>query len=272
MGPFRADILCKEVGSSRWVLIENQLEKTDHVHLGQLMTYAAGLDAVTIVWVSPRFTEEHRACLDWLNRITTEGVDFFAVELEVWQIGESALAPKFNLVSKPNAWVKSVAATAQSVEHSDRRSLQVAYWTAFHDKLKARNGPVKPTKAHPESWMGTSPFNRGGFGLNVTIDVSKRRLAVDLYLRGKTAASYYQSLLAHRLAIDAALGELTWHDQAAQDRRVIKYFLDIDPSNEDDWDRQQEWFCDTLEQFYKVFAPIVSLLQPAPSNDQNVRQ
>src|SRR6516164_3926241 len=69
VGPFRADILCKDAATDNWVLIENQLERTDHTHLGQLLTYAAGLDAVTIVWVSPNFTEEHRATLDWLNKI-----------------------------------------------------------------------------------------------------------------------------------------------------------------------------------------------------------
>ena len=64
VGPFRADILCRDTGTGDWVLIENQLERTDHTHMGQLMTYAAGLQAVTIVWVSSRFTDEHRAALD----------------------------------------------------------------------------------------------------------------------------------------------------------------------------------------------------------------
>src|SRR5258706_15303648 len=65
VGPFRADILCKDTASGAWVLVENQLEKTDHTHLGQLLTYASGLQAVTIVWIAKRFTEEHRAALDW---------------------------------------------------------------------------------------------------------------------------------------------------------------------------------------------------------------
>ncbi len=77
VGPFRADILCKNINSGNRVLIENQLERTDHVHLGQLLTYASGLEAATIVWVAARFTEEHRAALDWLNRITGEDFHFF---------------------------------------------------------------------------------------------------------------------------------------------------------------------------------------------------
>ena len=79
VGPFRADILCKDIGTDRWVLIENQLERTDHDHLGQLLTYASGLEAVTIVWIAARFTEEHRSTLDWLNRITDESFRFFGL-------------------------------------------------------------------------------------------------------------------------------------------------------------------------------------------------
>jgi RecB family endonuclease NucS len=81
VGPFRADILCMDMANNHFVLIENQLEKTDHTHLGQLMTYAAGLDAVSIIWIAQKFTEEHRAALDWLNRITDSTFNFFGIEI-----------------------------------------------------------------------------------------------------------------------------------------------------------------------------------------------
>ena len=99
VGPFRADILCKNTEDDSWVLIENQIEKTDHKHLGQLMTYAAGSQAVTIVWVASKFTEEHRAALDWLNKITDDNFRFFGLEVELWKIGDSPAAPKFNIIS-----------------------------------------------------------------------------------------------------------------------------------------------------------------------------
>jgi hypothetical protein len=83
VGPFRADILCKDTATANWVLVENQLERTDHGHLGQLLTYAAGLQAVTIVWIAQRFTEEHRAALDWLNEITDDRFNFFGLEIEL---------------------------------------------------------------------------------------------------------------------------------------------------------------------------------------------
>jgi hypothetical protein len=98
VGPFRADILCKDTVTDNWVLIENQLERTDHTHLGQLLTYAAGLNAVTIVWIAERFTEEHRATLDWLNERTDEKINVFGLEVELWRIGDSPIAPKFNII------------------------------------------------------------------------------------------------------------------------------------------------------------------------------
>src|SRR5438874_2064357 len=113
VGPFRADLLCKDAATGDWVLIENQLERTDHTHLGQLLTYAAGLQAVTIVWVAERFTDEHRATLDWLNEITDDQINFFGLEIELWRIADSPVAPKFNIVSQPNDWSRSVLAAAK---------------------------------------------------------------------------------------------------------------------------------------------------------------
>ena len=131
VGPFRADILCLDTATNHYVLIENQLERTDHIHLGQLMTYAAGLDAVTIIWISPRFTEEHRAALDWLNRITDDTFSFFGIEIELYRIGDSPAAALFSIVSKPNDWAKSVKKTATTQSTNERSILQQEYWSEF---------------------------------------------------------------------------------------------------------------------------------------------
>ncbi|HHB81248.1 MAG TPA: DUF4268 domain-containing protein, partial [Aliiroseovarius sp.] len=115
VGPFRADILCKDTLSDRWVLVENQLERTDHTHLGQLMTYAAGLDAVTIVWIAARAADEHRAAMDWLNEITDSEVRFFLLEVELWKIGDSPAAPKFNVVAKPSDWSRVASGAKKAI-------------------------------------------------------------------------------------------------------------------------------------------------------------
>jgi hypothetical protein len=160
VGRFSADILCKELGTDRRMLIENQLERTDHCHLGQLLTYAAGLQAVTIVWIAARFTEEHRAALDWLNQITDETVRFFGLEVELWRIGTSPAAPKFNIIAKPNDWSRSMAQAARSLEEGEPsgiRLLQQRYWAPLNFVLDAKPRPVmghrKPQLA---AWMSYS--------------------------------------------------------------------------------------------------------------------
>jgi len=153
VGPFRADILCRNTANNSFVVIENQLERTDHSHLGQLLTYAAGLDAVTLVWVVERFTEEHRAALDWLNRITDEGIHFFGVEIELWKIGDSAPAPKFNLAAKPNDWSKTVRETAiaqGALTESGR--VKAEFWGRFGDYLTEQNARFRPTQARDWNW------------------------------------------------------------------------------------------------------------------------
>src|ERR1051326_1306671 len=165
VGPFRADILCKDIGTDRWVLIENQLKRTDHSHLGQLLTYASGLEAVTIVWISARFTDEHRSTLDWLNRITDDRFRFFGLEVELWRIGTSSPAPKFNVVSKPNDWSQSVAQAARVIddsELSETRVVQKAYWGALNAVLNAAGGLVSGNrKPQPQAWM-QFPIGRSG--------------------------------------------------------------------------------------------------------------
>ena len=144
VGPFRADILCKDTVTDSWVLIENQLERTDHSHLGQLLTYAAGLEAVTVVWIAERFTDEHRAALDWLNEITDEGFSFFGLEIELWRIGDSPMAPKFNMVSHPNDWTKTVSRISPTGELTATNQLYLEYWTGLRDLLEQRDGVLNP--------------------------------------------------------------------------------------------------------------------------------
>jgi len=269
VGPFRADILCKQVGTNHWVLVENQLERTDHTHLGQLLTYAAGLDAVSIIWVSTQFTEEHRATLDWLNRITDDIVNFFGVELEILRIGESDPAPRFNVISRPNQWSKTVAAAGNSWASGETAQTHLAYWTAFKEALSERDSTLRAPKPIPQNWVGLSPFNRIGFSISTATNKEKNRLSVDLYIGGKSADGFFRALLPMKEAIEAQLGPLVWHDGAVQDRRVIKYLEDANPTVREDWPRQHRWIADNMEAFTRVFSPIVPTLSPAPPEGES---
>lgn len=265
VGPFRADILCKDIGTNAWVLIENQLERTDHSHLGQLLTYASGLEAVTIVWIAARFTEEHRSTLDWLNRITDETFRFFGVEVELWRIGESPAAPRFNIVSKPNNWNKLVTQAARAIDEAEltsTKALQLAYWSALGNVLMANGGPLaRERKPQPQSWMSYS-IGRGGFGINASMARPKRQVRAELYISNPSAKAFFHLLRAQQPEIEAELGyALDWEElPEGRDTRISTPLNDIDPEDQTDWARQHDWLTARLNEFYRVFVNRVKSL------------
>ncbi len=265
VGPFRADILCKDVGTNAWVLIENQLERTDHSHLGQLLTYASGLEAVTIVWIAARFTEEHRSTLDWLNRITDETFRFFGVEVELWRIGESPAAPRFNIVSKPNNWNKLVTQAARAIDETELtgiKALQLAYWTALGTVLVSKGGPLaKERKAQPQSWMPYS-VGRSGFGINAAMARPKRQVRAEVYISNPKAKAFFHLLHAQKQEIEEELGYgLEWDElPQGQDTRILIALNNIDPQDQGDWPRQHDWLAARLNELYRVFINRVKAL------------
>lgn len=139
-----ASITCSKLCPLGVVWSVNQLEKTNHSHLGQILTYSAGLSVKTVVWIASRFTDEHRAAMDYLNEITKEGYSFIGLEVELWQIGNVALAPNFNIVSRPNTWAKNVCeSNQQHGELTEVKKQQLAYWTAFKEFMDARKSAVR---------------------------------------------------------------------------------------------------------------------------------
>lgn len=155
VGDFRADILCNNEDGSR-VLIENQLEETDHSHLGQILTYSAGLDVQTVIWIARKFRDGHRAALDRLNEMTDKDYRFFGVEIKVWQIGKSARAPQFEVVCSPNDWSRSVIQDSQreiTKRLTETQQLQEEYWTKFRDYLSQQDSELRKPKPQPTPRM-----------------------------------------------------------------------------------------------------------------------
>jgi hypothetical protein len=264
VGPFRADILCKDTATGNWVLIENQLEKTDHTHLGQLLTYAAGLKAVTIVWVAAQFTEEHRATLDWLNTITDEGFQFFGLEVELWKIGSSPAAPKFNIVSKPNDWTRSVSQAARRIENetlTDTKAKQLQYWAEFAEFLKSESSPIRPQKPYPQHWMNFS-IGRTGFLLGALLNKPEVRIGVELYLSDDNAKAYFSLLNQQKLDIEEELGfPLIWME--LPDRKACRILYNLensDPLNQQRWPEYRQWMKERLERLNNVFRQRVRAL------------
>lgn len=130
VGKYSVDIYGKEEGTDRKVVIENQLEDSNHDHLGKIITYASGKDARTIIWIVKRARDEHRQAVEWLNAHTDEEVGFFLLEIELWKIGDSMPAAKFNVVSKPNEWGKTQKANKNL---GKAQKLQGEFWQAFSE-------------------------------------------------------------------------------------------------------------------------------------------
>lgn len=186
VGPFRADILCRDPDRDEYVLIENQLERTDHTHLGQILTYAAGLDAVQIIWVAQQFTDEHRAALDWLNRITAEDFNFFGVEIELWKIGDSMAAPKFNLVAKPNEWSKRIRG-ATSAKTSERHAIYHQLWRDLTEYLNSHFPTLNVPKPTGMVWLR---FQLEANHLNLSYSMANKKLNHYLLFRGDNAEKW----------------------------------------------------------------------------------
>ena len=261
VGPFRADILCKDMNSNQWVLIENQIESTDHRHLGQLLTYAAGLEAVTIVWIAEKFTEEHRATLDWLNQITDERLNFFGLEIELWRIGTSPMAPKFNLVSKPNNWSKAISGVAKAIEEgqlTETRRLQLDYWTSFNDVLTERNSVIKTRKPLPQHWQDFS-FNAriGTIHPNATINTRDRVVDVTFVAIGRNRRAIFQKLEQQKDDIEQEIGfALTWRELPGSGQITARR-PNSNLSDRSAWPTLRVWQVETLEAFHRCFVPLV---------------
>lgn len=257
---FSADIVARIVDSEHHVLIENQLERTDHLHLGQLLTYAPRFDAKVIVWVARQFTEAHRAALDWLNSITDERYGFFGVELKAVRIGDSLPAPQFNVVAQPNSWTRPVlAGSATEVSGiSDTALSNIDYWDAFHKAAIAAGAPLRKSDRPLKDTNYFAPLV-GGTDVQLSAYRSQAQRAsvgVFLGLYNASAPFVWQHLLASKEGYDRAFPDpLDW--QASADGRLFKIIARLPvntPSDRADWPRQHAWLVDRFKQLETLFA------------------
>ena len=154
VGQFRADILARAADETdHRVVIENQFGRTNHGHLGQILTYLAGIEgAKTVVWIAETIQPDHRAAIDWLNNNTSEEFSFFAIEIELWRIGTSVPAPRFNVIASPNDWIKRTRSAARAIDGElNRHHVALSYWASFAEYLE---GPRIILFSHPAGEQG----------------------------------------------------------------------------------------------------------------------
>lgn len=252
VGDFNVDIFATETGTDRKIIIENQLEETDHDHLGKLITYASGKSADIIIWVVKHAREEHKAAIEWLNNHTDDKIGFFLCEIKLYRIGNSEPAVKFDVVEKPNDWTKEMKKNDAATRTQQQR---LEYWIAFQDyafknTLFAKSFKKrKPSKDH---WM---TFSIGSSACDITISQIQKRneLDVDLYIREDK--DLFHSLFQNRESIEADAG-LTFDWRELPERKASRIVLEkkVDLNDKSQWNTQFDWLMDSMLQIKKTFA------------------
>ena len=258
VGTFKLDIRTRVVGSGRPVVIENQLGSTDHSHLGQLLTYAAGFDANVIVWIAEEFKDEHREALDLLNRRTDEESEFFGVVVEVWKIDDSRPAPHFRVVSAPNDWRKQSIGRRRQANVSEKGEQYRQFWQPLLERLNREDGWNVRTD-NTASWF-TAGSGIAEVWRNMSFYVRNREAAVELSLQTPNKdwnKSFFDLLKESRGEIEAELGtDLMWErlDDNKTSRVGIRRrgSIDADP---DELDEIRAWMFDNVVRFKRVFLP-----------------
>ncbi|MCD4819050.1 MAG: DUF4268 domain-containing protein [Candidatus Cloacimonetes bacterium] len=238
VGRFNVDIFAEEANADRKVIIENQLERTDHDHLGKLITYASGLDAEIIVWIVKEVLEEHQQAIDWLNENTNEKINFFAIKMEVWKIGNSEPAPKFHIISKPNNWSKSVKQSVQTSTLTETKFLQLNFWNNFKQYAQDKNLNLRLRKTNPQHWYDLS-FGRTDCHIGLTINSQKKELACEIYI--PNSKETFEQFYKNKDKINKQIQGLEWMELPTKKASRIKKKTKGDLKKQEKWDEYFEW-------------------------------
>lgn len=251
VGKFAVDILAEDDYDHK-VIIENQLEQTNHDHLGKIITYASGLGAETIIWIVSKAREEHEQAINWLNENTNDKANFFLLEIEAWKIDNSDPAPKFNIVAKPNDWTKTLRQAGGNNAISELKLSQQEFWNSVRDYGQQHAKHVKSwQKGLPQHWLniaiGTSKAN-----LAATTNSVKNYVGMELFIANDK--DLYYKLEAKKDEIESQLGyKLDWQPlEGKKGARIIA----TKNGNTNDIDEQQkliEWLVKTADDFTRVF-------------------
>jgi hypothetical protein len=257
IGEFKLDILCKDEDGK--VIIENQLEKTDHTHLGQIISYASGIGAKKVIWIAKKFRPEHVTSLEFLNQNTTEDLNFFGIEIELYQIDDSAMAPKFNVVVQPNGWEKLERQNVKiATKTSETAIWQFKFWMQFKQFLDLNNYDFQTARPDAKNYLNIR-IGKSGYKICSSIISRDDKLSVEIYIDHKDSKSKYSLLEERKREIESALGyELDWRYLDRKHAcRILKFKTECDVENEAEWENHFKWLAQTVKEFYDVFVPII---------------
>lgn len=257
VGPYSADILAKDVGTGQYVVIENQLEKTNHDHLGKCITYASVLNASAIIWVASDFTEEHKKALDWLNDHTSDDIAFYGVKIELIQIDNSSPAIQFNVKSSPNEIVRQATKRKEQGVLSDAKKLQLDFWTAFKEKLKETGKIGSLQTPRPQYWFDVA-LGKSGINLSNTCNTWENIIGARVYISNKVADEWLPYFENHKEEIELKIGaKLEWNPNPDNKDKVIVLAKPYELDNKDNWEEPISWLVTKTVLFREVFAKLI---------------
>ncbi len=256
VGSYRCDLVASDETTNQKVIIENQLESSNHDHLGKIVTYASGLDANVIVWIVKEAREEHRSAIEWLNNNTNKNINFFLIEIHAYKIGDSLCAPKFEVVEKPNDFIKNAKVQMGSGELNKSQSERLIFWTRFNEILIERGKPFNVRKATTDHWYDVAI---GISGAHVSISLVNKEgcIGVELYINDDK--ELFDKLYANKEKIEQELGlNLDW--QRLNDKKASRIMYRIEGLNFDDHSNYDELMNETIDKaqiFARVFRKYV---------------
>ena len=267
VGSFALDLIGRDLTNDCVLIVENQLTATDHGHLGQLLTYAAGTSAATVVWMATAFREEHRQALDWLNELAQGNARFFGVEIGVVRIADSAPAPLFRLRAQPNDWFAQVAtATKKSTQTGGKSPYYFQFWERFLERVHVEH-PTWTNSQKPGSWNWLSmpcPFKGGpcfssGFAMGGKV---RTELYID-FSTPEAVASLFAFLYERRDEIEATYGKaLEWEELPGKRASRVSDYAAGDVMSVDQHESYIDWFFDSGDRLRAALASAAAAWLP----------
>lgn len=252
-GRFRVDILAKDTNSGDYIIIENQLEPTNHDHLGKVITYAAGYDAKYLIWIVKDVLDEHQKAIEWLNEHLDDSISCFLIKIEVWQIGDSKPAPRFEVVSLKNNWAATLKSSINSGEASAHQLRQQEFWRALGENFKSRDPNMRVQKPLPQHWLN---FSMGSSICHpyLTVNTRDNFVSCDLWTADKEFLAFLQS---REEDIKSELGyDFTWWEANKSGGIRTKYQVD-DVFNQNEYDASFNWLFEAVKRYQQVFPKYV---------------
>lgn len=253
VGKYNVDIFAKVIDDGRKVVVENQLARSDHDHLGKSIAYAAGVDADIIVWIAPEFNDEHQDAIQWLNNNSRENIDLFAIRLEVWRIDDSPPAVRLNPIEEPSEWKEK--AQRSKGELSDRETRREEFWTTFRDRITEEQTPLRARKPSSRHYY-SNPIGTSGFHLSFLFDRKAGERGITLYIKDDEEA--FWELIDDQNQIEEEIGQsLEWVEpketRTGNMRSELRLRTEGTLDDRENWEKHIEWFLEYGERFHEVF-------------------